>query len=449
MIAIPFEEVGRALHRVWYYIPMGLVGLLSWAVWAVRWSISRRYRPLVNDHRESTSVVVPSYREDPDVLMRCLESWLAEAPGEIIVVVDVEDRECLRRLVEHPDDRVRPIAFRHRGKRSALGVGIRAAQNDIIVLTDSDTNWETGLLAAVQMPFVDPEVGGVSTRQNAHARETSRWRVVADWLVNIRYLDYVPAQGMAGGVACLSGRTAAYRRTVVLPVLGDLEHESFLGRECNAGDDGRLTWLVLSTGYRTVYQSSARAWSMFPCTFRAFVKQRVRWGRNSYRCYLTAIYRGWLWRQPLVTQISVFQILLTPLSMLSALSAVGLALFHQHWGLVAAGLTAMLAGRAIRSVSHLREHPEDIVYLPLVTAVVPLLALPVKTWAALTMNRHGWLTRSSNRVAGEAQSEASLLGRAIVAPGPAAAHDPPAPSVAATTAPSRGLAAPVDAVQGS
>ena len=121
--------------------------------------------------------------------------------------------------------------------------------------------------------------------------------------------------GRAGAVACVSGRTAAYRRSVVMPVLENLENEFFLGRRCVAGDDGRLTWLVLASGYKTVHQSSARALSMFPDTFRAFVKQRVRWSRNSYRCYLTAAYKGWLWRVPFVTKVTVLQILLTPVTM--------------------------------------------------------------------------------------------------------------------------------------
>ena len=77
-----------------------------------------------------------------------------------------------------------------------------------------------------------------------------------------------------------------------MPVLDKLENEFFLGRRCVAGDDGRLTWLVLAQGYRTVHQSSAQALSMFPADFRSFVKQRVRWSRNSFRCYLTAIFKG-------------------------------------------------------------------------------------------------------------------------------------------------------------
>jgi hyaluronan synthase len=98
---------------------------------------------------------------------------------------------------------------------------------------------------------------------------------------------------------------------------------------------------------------------MFPNELRAFFKQRVRWSRNSYRCYLTSIAKGWLWRQPFITQVTVLQILLTPFSMATAL-------------------------------------------------VVIVVALPVKTWVLLSMNTHGWLTRKSDRLGGEGQDQASL-----------------------------------------
>ncbi len=388
---------------------LGIVGFISWSTWLFRIILSRFYKPLVNDFRTTTSVVVPAYREDPDIIERCLKTWLSENPSEIIVVVDVEDVGVLERLKRYEDDKhLRVIPFRHQGKRSALGVGIRAARYEILVLADSDTAWEPGLLDALQMPFVDPTVGGVGTRQNAVLRESSAWRIVADWLVNMRYLDYVPVESMFGGVACLSGRTAAYRLSVVKPVLNDLEYEYFMGKLCVAGDDGRLTWLVLSQGFKTVYQSSARAWSMFPNKMQAFIKQRVRWSRNSYRCYLTAISKGWLWKQPLVTQIRTLQILMTPLTQLFALAYIFWMVIHSLWLLVAAGLVWLFIGRLIRSISHLYEHPKDIWLLPLLTLIVITIALPIKTWAFLTMNTHGWLTRTATSKGGEAQSEDSL-----------------------------------------
>jgi hyaluronan synthase len=402
-------SVTPSIEGIWFILPFGLAGILSWGTWVVRRILSRRYRPLVNDFRTTTSVVVPSYREDPDILMRCLQTWLQENPNEVILVVDTADTEVLKRLESHRyDKRVRVIPFLHQGKRSALGVGIRAAQYEIIVLADSDTAWEPGLLAAVQMPFVDPKVGGVGTRQNAIFRESSIWRVVADWLINIRYLDYVPVESIFGGVACLSGRTAAYRRSVILPLIGQLEHEYFMGQRCAAGDDGRLTWLVLGAGYKTVYQSNARAWSMFPNQWKAFLKQRIRWSRNSYRCYLTAIYKGWLWRQPFVTQIRVLQILCTPITMSFGLLYILITAIQQEWQLLVFGIVWLFVGRGIRSLSHLNEHPKDVWLLPLVSIVVIYIALPIKLWAFVSMNRHGWLTRVDTSVGGEGQSEASL-----------------------------------------
>ncbi|MBB5870822.1 hyaluronan synthase [Allocatelliglobosispora scoriae] len=340
--------------------------------------------------------------------MECLNSWLSQDPDEVIIVPDIEDTEVLRRLSAVTDPRVRTLAFEHRGKRSALGVGIRAARHEIIVLADSDTRWEPGLLAAVQMPFVDPDVGGVGTQQNVYQRQTSVWRRIADWLVDLRYYDYVPAMGRAGAVACLSGRTAAYRRAAVLPVLENLENEFFLGRRCVAGDDGRLTWLVLASGYKTVHQSSARALSMFPSGLRAFMKQRIRWSRNSYRCYLTAIYKGWLWKVPVVTKITVLQILLTPVTMGMAMGYLLLSRLELSGRGIALVLIWVMLGRAVRGYSHLRRHPGDILLLPVLAVTIIAISLPIKLFAFITMNKQGWLTRTSDQIGGEGQNAASL-----------------------------------------
>jgi hyaluronan synthase len=228
-------------------------------------------------------------------------------------------------------------------------------------------------------------------------------------MIDVRYLDYVRAQSRAGAVACLSGRTAAYRRSAVIPVLQHLEDEFFLGRRCVSGDDGRLTWLILASGYKTVYQSTARATSMFPDQGRAFFKQRLRWSRNSYRCYLTAIWKGWLWRQPFICQLSVLQIMLTPVTMGFAVAYLCAWVLHPQLLVALAAVGWLLLGRGIRGISHLRQRPSDIWLLPLVAVLTIVIALPVKAYALLTMNTHGWLTRHANQMGGEGQTAASLL----------------------------------------
>jgi N-acetylglucosaminyltransferase len=148
---------------------------------------------------------------------------------------------------------------------------------------------------------------------------------------------------------------------------------------------------------------------MFPDTFAAFIKQRIRWSRNSVRTYLTALWKGWLWRAPHVTKVMVLQILLTPMTM-------GLALYYliasrldfTSRGFVLAALW-LLGGRLVRSYSHLRRHPLDIFLLPVYELVVILVALPIKLYATVTMNRQGWLTRTASSVGADGQSAQTLV----------------------------------------
>ncbi|WIE60992.1 glycosyltransferase [Curtobacterium sp. MCLR17_032] len=399
-------------HEALKYVPVGIAGVIVWALWLYRVVLSARAKPVVNGFRTTTSVVVPSYHEDPDILLRCLDTWRSQNPDEIIIVLDIADTEAYQRIVAVGDPTVKPILFHHVGKRSALGQGIRLARYDVVVLVDSDTSWEPGLLENVQMPFVDTTVGGVGTQQNVYQRNSSIWRIIADWLVNLRYFNYVPAMGAAGAVPCLSGRTAAYRRSAVLPVLDNLENEFFLGRRCVAGDDGRLTWLVLASGFKTVHQESAKALSMFPATGKAFFKQRIRWSRNSYRTYLTAIAKGWIWRVPFVTKITVLQIILTPVTM--GITMWYLLFSRLELSIVGAAFTIawLLAGRAVRGFSNLRRHPLDLFVLPILAIVVIVIALPIKVFSFITMNKQGWLTRHADQMGGDGQTAATLDGPA-------------------------------------
>jgi hyaluronan synthase len=137
----------------------------------------------------------------------------------------------------------------------------------------------------------------------------------------------------------------------------------------------------------------------------------MRWSRNSYRCYLTAMWKGWLWRQPLITQLTVLQFMFTPLTMGIALGYLGHWIFHPGQYIATIALAWLLIGRSIRGLSHLRRRPGDILVLPLVAVTTILIALPVKTLAIVTMNRQGWLTRHSDLIGAEAQAASTVAER--------------------------------------
>lgn len=392
------------------WLPFGLLGLIAWSVWLGRRFLTSRYRPTENEHREPVSVVAPAFREDPEILVSAVRTWLENRVEEIIILMPQDEQENIdaaQRAFTF-DPQVRILATADHDKRRNLAIGIRAATNPVVILSDSDTLWEPDLRENLVMPFADPTVGGVGTRQRVLDPHSSTWRRAADWMLDAKYLTYIPAMAREGAVSCLSGRTVAYRRELLLPMLPELVDEHFWGRRCESGDDGRLTWLVLNKGYKTTYQINAVAWTMMPDSARGFFMQRLRWSRNSYRCYLRAIFRGGLFKQPVITRVSVIQGLVAPLSLTIGFAFTGLAIARADWLAVAAWGCWITCGRGIRAYDHLRHNPRNLLLLPLMTAIILFGLTLIKYYTFFTMNKQAWITRRVERGVAEGQGRSSL-----------------------------------------
>lgn len=394
-----------------FWMPFGILGLISWSVWFLRRFLTSLYSPCNTDYWSETSVVAPVFREDLKVLEPAIRSWLAANVSEINLVMPKDEPERVEevKLAFAQEPKLHMYTTDWPDKRNSLALGIKAATKPIVILTDSDTLWEPDLVQKVLMPFADEQVGGVGTRQRVLFPETSIWRRAADWMLDSRYLTYVPAMARKGAVSCLSGRTVAYRRKILLKVLPDLVNETFWGRRCVSGDDGRLTWLVLNEGYKTAHQSNALAWTMMPDNAQGFLKQRIRWSRNSWRCYLRAVFRGWIFRQPAITRLSVFQGLLAPFSLTIGFGFAGLALKRGAVLHVVLWLLWLCLGRGIRAIDHLREDRRNLALIPLMTFITLGVLTLVKYYTLVTMNKQAWLTRREDRDVAEGQS-ANTLG---------------------------------------
>ena len=154
-----------------------------------------------------------------------------------------------------------PIA----GKRNAVQVGVEQRDRARSCCSSTATrSGRTDTLAELIKPFIDPTVGGVTTRQrilDPRRNFLTRW---ADWLENSRALYSMPAQSVLGTVGCLPGRTIAFRRSVLEDVMHDFMTQKFLGVFLEVSDDRTLTNLTLKRGYRTVYQSTSLVYTDAP-----------------------------------------------------------------------------------------------------------------------------------------------------------------------------------------
>ncbi|MEV5412784.1 glycosyltransferase [Thermopolyspora sp. NPDC052614] len=370
------------------YLPLGILGLIRWMCWLVRRVPASLYRPAKGDLRLSMGVVVPVYQEDPVIFARAIESWLANDVDEIVLVIDVTDTVCQAVAERYP---VKVIMTDVPGKRDALRRGWEACTSELVALVDSDTIWAGDVAAEVCKPFADPRIGGVGTRQNVYNPRGFLQRVT-DMYLDYRYFDENASQTVLGrAVSCLSGRTAIYRRRLLLEISDEFMNETFWGVPCMSGDDKRLTTLILERGHLTYMQRSARVWSTFPSRWRVFFKQRLRWARNTWRSDLRALSRRWVWRHPFLAYtlidkaVSSFTLLASPVFMVWAV-------VRQDWFFVCCLAAWWWISRAAKILPHLARRPSSFFLVPGFVLVSFVMAV-VKICALLTIRKQRWLTR--------------------------------------------------------
>lgn len=380
------------------YFPLGLIGLFRWTCWLIRRVPAVLYRPVTSGHREPLTVVTPVYQEDPVIFRTALESWLTSGVDEVICVIDVTDTVCMEIASEYPHC-VRVVPTNVPGKRDALRLGWMSASTPLVALVDSDTIWAPDVASLVCEPFVDPEVGGVGTRQNVF-QPRGMWQNLADSYLDYRYFDEAAAQTAIGqAVSCLSGRTAVYRRELLVELTDRFMEETFLGVQCMSGDDKRITTLILEGGHKTYLQRSARVWSTFPDSTRRFYLQRLRWARNTWRSDLRALGSRWIWRHPFLA-FTMIDKAISPFTLLVSASFMIMAVAQQQWMVVGVLTAWWWVSRSAKLLPHLERRPRQMLFVPAIVVASFALAL-VKLWALVTIRQQRWLTRDVEVIDGE------------------------------------------------
>ncbi len=131
---------------------------------------------------------------------------------------------------------------------------------------------------------------------------------------------------------------------------------------------------------------------------RVFLKQRLRWARNSWRADLKALLSRWAWRKPLLA-FHLIDRLLQPLTTIVAPLYLSFAIFRQHWIAVFIVTSWWFISRSIKLWPHIRRDWTNITILPYYVGFNYWSAV-MRIYAFFTMNQQGWITRwSKNRMA--------------------------------------------------
>lgn len=293
---------------------------------------------------ELSVTALVAVHNDMHVIETCIRSMVSQTLErlEIIVVDDASTdgtAEVLSRLAEELPITVITMP-RNVGKKAALAAGILRSRGDILAFTDSDSTWAPDAVERCVRIFAnDPRVGAVSGHCRAmNARHNTLTRVQDSWYEG-QFSVRKAFESYFGGVTCVSGPLAVFRREAVYNYVPAWEHDRFLGDEFRFATDRMMTGFVLMDRrraksvrrlaadtpfatpeyphrhWRAVYCKSAKSLTVVPETMRTLIRQQVRWKKSFIRnLFFTG---SFYWRRPplvaLVYYLHVLFVLAGPL----------------------------------------------------------------------------------------------------------------------------------------
>ncbi len=209
---------------------------------------------LITAFREAATIgqaieaLLPQLPEDAEILVICPD------PATIAVVDDYATR--------YPT--VRHVADPQRGKPVALNTGLKAAQGDVVALSDGDVVIAEDALAPLLAPLEDPQVGAVSGRP---VSISSRDTMLGYWshLLTEGAHQMRLTRDRAGKFLVCSGYLFTFRRALI-------EHVP----ENALAEDAVISHLVAHQGHRIRYAPRARVFVKYPTTYRDWLRQKVR-----------------------------------------------------------------------------------------------------------------------------------------------------------------------------
>lgn len=399
-----------------------LVIAYFWCQWTFKLILCGRYRPKRTHFDEAISVVMPVYNEDRAILFQAVSRVLAQPVSrvaEVIVVCDQREPDLPDWLNQNfaSDERMITTVGGTPGKRFSLRHGIEQSRCNVVVSIESDVLIRPDSLDELIKPFADSRIGGVIGDQEVHDPKRSLWTFLDFVCEKVKYGFTYPALSAASQVTVLSGRTVAYRRAAVFPLLEHLTHEIFLGKRCVSGDDGRMTSLLLEAGWLTFYQSTSVVETISPSSMSALLLQRTRWYRNTGRRTLRALFwdRLWVWRRyPLATWhmlsswVNTFMVGLAFTLLGLSISSGHFFWFGNEYAEIAARVGVLMFGflltRMIRGLPAFgairRSRPGKHWWLLLALPFYLLMLWFVHLLAIVTMNKQGWITRTTQSPGG-------------------------------------------------
>ncbi len=214
--------------------------------------------------RSATALVV-AWNEEKEIAARVRnlvrQAW-AHGPLSIFVASDGSSDETVAAAVKAAPGRVVARQFPRRGKSATLNLAMREISDEIVILSDADTDFAPDCVERLLEPFADPEVGCVTgtmiprdARQALSKDQGLYWKFENGLRL---------CESEIGNLVTAAGACMALRRELFEPLAPA------------RGDDCMIPLDIALKGYRIVHAPAAIAYDTFPATLRGEIRARTR-----------------------------------------------------------------------------------------------------------------------------------------------------------------------------
>lgn len=226
-----------------------------------------------NDYKPKISIIVPTYNESSIILFKLINLGRLKYPRDLseIIVVDSASSdntvEIVRQFSEkEPQANIKIIVEKQRkGKSHALNYALQQCKGDVIIISDADCFWPSGILEK-SVPFLaDPAVGAISgPKILLNSNQSWITRLEESYLKSANILRL--GESKNGSTVFSEGGFSAFKRKV----LGTFDPYG------TGSDDCGTMINVIEKKFRTMLVPEAKFYTPFPTSSRGKFSIKLR-----------------------------------------------------------------------------------------------------------------------------------------------------------------------------